>query len=355
MKWGKPEKNSHRRLAQVLCSEKLLPHDPRVADRSYKTYRTYRTYAGLLRRFAPTIAFFLGLTFATGVRADNQKSLSSQLAEIEHEFGGRLGVAALDTGSGRRIAYRADERFPMCSTFKFLLGAGILQQGGLQALDQWLAYSQTDLLEWAPVTAKHLSDGGMSVGDLCAAAIQYSDNTAANLLLRRMGDPAKLTEYIRSLGDPVTRLDRTEPSLNTAIPGDERDTTSPASMVADLQRLLLGDQLSVAARGELDAWLAGNTTGKNRIRAGLPPDWKVGDKTGTGENGAVGDIAIVRPPGRPPILIAIYLVGSGAKIDLLEKAIARAAAIISRSFGAPNAARQRLKARQRPGEVPSQC
>jgi beta-lactamase class A len=172
----------------------------------------------------------------------------------------------------------------------------------------------------------------MTVRDLCAAAIEYSDNTAANLLLRTIGGPPKLTAYVRGLGDPVTRLDRTEPSLNSAVEGDQRDTTTPGAMVSNLEVLLLGKRLSGASRNQLSGWLEANTTGAKRIRAGLPPDWRVGDKTGTGENGAAGDIAIVRPPERAPILIAIYLVGSTSSADQLNGAIAGVASVIAKSL-----------------------
>ena len=172
----------------------------------------------------------------------------------------------------------------------------------------------------------------MPVRDLCAAAMEYSDNTAANLLLRALGGPSKLTEYLRSLGDPVTRLDRTEPSLNSAVAGDPRDTTTPGAMVSNLKLLLLSGRLSKDSQDQLEAWLAANTTGAKRIRAGLPLTWRTGDKTGTGENGAASDIAIVRPPGRAPILIAIYLVGSRSDADQLNGAIARVASLIAQSL-----------------------
>jgi beta-lactamase class A len=279
---------------------------------------------------ATIIFLFLGLMLDT--RVDGQTPLSKQIAAIEQQIGGRLGVAALDTGSGRRIEYRATERFPMCSTFKFLVTAAILQQPERESLDRRLPYGAADLLEWAPVTREHLSEGGMTVRDLCAAAIEYSDNTAGNLLLRAIGGPPKLTAYVRDLGDPVTRLDRTEPSLNSALPGDQRDTTTPAAMVSNLDLLLLGHRLSSASRDQLTGWLEANTTGAKRIRAGLPPGWHVGDKTGTGENGAAGDIAIVRPPERAPILIAIYLVGSTSGADQLNSAIAGVASVVAKSL-----------------------
>jgi beta-lactamase class A len=277
------------------------------------------------------VFLFLGLILGTAARADCQQLLSNPFAAIEEEIGGRLGVAALGAGNGRRIEYRAAERFPIC-TFKFLLAAAILQQADRDPLDRRLSYGADDLLEWAPITRKHLSEGGMTFQDLCAAAIEYSDNTAGNLLLRAIGGPSKLTEYVRGLGDPVTRLDRTEPSLNTALAGDLRDTTTPGAMVSNLKLLLLGERLPRDSRNQLEAWLAANATGTKRIRAGLPPAWRVGDKTGTGENGAASDIAIVRPPERPPVLIAIYLVGSRSDIDQLNSAIARTASLIAQSL-----------------------
>jgi beta-lactamase class A len=278
------------------------------------------------------IFLFLRLMLGVEARADDQLLLSNQFAAIEQQIGGRLGVAALDTGNGRRIEYRAAERFPICSTFKFILAAAILEQGDREPLDRRLYYGPDDLLEWAPITKKHVLEGGMPVRDLCAAAMEYSDNTAANVLLRALGGPSKLTEYLRGLGDPVTRLDRTEPSLNSAVAGDTRDTTTPGAMVSNLELLLLSGRLSRDSQDQLEAWLAANTTGAKRIRAGLPLTWRTGDKTGTGENGAASDIAIVRPPGRAPILIAIYLVGSRSDADQLNGAIARVASLIAQSL-----------------------
>jgi beta-lactamase class A len=278
------------------------------------------------------IFLFFRLMLDVEARAADPLLLSSQFGAIEQQIGGRLGVAALDTGNGRRMEYRAAERFPICSTFKFLLAAAILEQGDRVPLDTRLSYGADDLLEWAPITKEHLSEGGMPVRDLCAAAIEHSDNTAANLLLRALGGPSQLTAYLRTLGDPVTRLDRTEPSLNSAVAGDPRDTTTPGAMVANLKLLLLGERLSKDSQDQLESWLAANTTGAKRIRAGLPPAWHTGDKTGTGENGAASDIAIVRPPGRAPILIAIYLVGSSSDADRLNGAIAKAASLIAQSL-----------------------
>lgn len=257
------------------------------------------------------------------------------LARLERAGGGRLGVAALDTGSGATAGHRELERFPMCSTFKVALAAAILQRAdaGTETLAKRITYGQSDLLSWAPVTRAHLAEGGMTVDALCAAAIEHSDNTAANLLLARIGGPAALTRFVRTLGDTTTRFDRSEPALNTAIPGDERDTTTPSAMVALLQRLLLAnDVLSAASRERLEGWLAANTTGGARLRAGFPADWRVGDKTGSGDHGATNDVAIVRPPGRAPFLIVVFSVDSTAPEERRSATIAEAGRIVAGVF-----------------------
>jgi beta-lactamase class A len=239
---------------------------------------------------------------------DSTASAEALIAEIERAAAGRLGVAAIDSGNGRRIAYRADERFPLCSTFKVLAAGAALKRvdAGADRLDRRLAYGEADLLEYAPISKAHVGEGAMSLADVCAAAIQWSDNTAANLILATIGGPAGVTEFARSLGDSVTRLDRNEPSLNSAIPGDPRDTTSPMAMARDLQALLLGDALSRSSRQLLEDWMIGAKTGMKRLRAGLPADWRVGDKTGTGDHGVANTIAILRPLGRAPLLAAVY-------------------------------------------------
>ena len=242
----------------------------------------------------------------------NKDAAEQRIADIETHAGGRLGVAALDTGSNRRIEHRAGERFPMCSTFKLLAVAAVLHRVDQKQenLARFVRYTAADLLEYAPVTKEHVSEGGMILSALCAAALNYSDNTSANLLLKTIDGPAGFTRYARSLGDKRTRLDRLEPQLNSAIPGDERDTTTPAAMLGDLHTLLLDDALSIQSRAQLDAWLTDNKTGDEMIRAGLPKDWQVGDKTGRGAHGTTNDIAIIRPPGKAPILLTIYFTDS---------------------------------------------
>jgi beta-lactamase class A len=268
------------------------------------------------------------------VSADSVKSASERIAALEARAGGRLGVFVLDTASGLSIAHRSDERFPMCSTFKLLTAAAVLAlvDAGSERLDRKIPYGTADLLEYAPVTKAHAGEGAMSLGDLCAAAIDWSDNTAANLLLRVIGGPPAFTRYVRALGDELTRLDRNEPTLNTAIAGDERDTTTPAAMVGDMRAVLLGDRLSPGSRRQLETWLIGDRVGDKRIRAGLPPSWRVGDKTGTGDNGTANVIAIIRPPDRAPLLAASYYTGSSGSADALNAVHKEVGGIVAATF-----------------------
>ena len=252
---------------------------------------------------------------------------ANRILSIEQRTGARIGVAAVDTASGKRLAYRSEERFPMCSTFKFLAAAAVLKRvdGGQQELDRFVSYDAKDILEYAPVTKAHLKDGGMTLGALCAAAIEQSDNTAGNLLLDTIGGPTGLTNFARSIGNEMTRLDRKEPELNSASPGDERDTTTPAAMCADMQRLLLGNVLSESSRQQLEDWLRQNETGSQMIRAGVPKTWTVGDKTGRCGNGATNDVAIIRPPASAPIMVAIYSMGSASSAQDRTAIVAEAA------------------------------
>ena len=253
----------------------------------------------------------------------------SALAGLERRNGGRLGVAVLDTASGRSSGHRSDERFPLTSTFKFLAAALVLARvdRGQEQLDRRIAFSDKDLVTYSPVTKDHVGLAGMSVADICAAAVTLSDNTAGNLMLASFGGPAALTAYARSLGDGLTRLDRIETALNEAAPGDPRDTTTPNAMLGDMQRLLVGDALSAESRRHLTQWLLASKTGTKRIRAGLPSDWRVGDKTGGGDNGTANDIAVAWPPGRAPILIAVYFTGSTMADDARNAVIADAGRI----------------------------
>lgn len=260
--------------------------------------------------------------------------MPADLAAVEMRTGGRLGVFAIDTETGRRLEHRAGERFPMCSTFKLLAVGAVLARvdRGVERLGRRIAYSEADLLEYAPVTRAHVARGSMRVADLCAAAIELSDNTAANLLLRSIGGPAAVTGFARSLGDSLTRLDRTEPSLNTAIPGDVRDTTTPANIADDLRALLSGTALSSKSRASLSSWLAACKTGTDCLRAGIPSAWREGDKTGSGAHGTRNDVAILHPPGRGPIYAAAYLTQSTVSTAEANAALASVGRIIANAF-----------------------
>nr|WP_315250372.1 class A beta-lactamase [uncultured Duganella sp.] len=227
------------------------------------------------------------------------------LARFEKESGGRLGVAALNSADGRQILHRSDERFPVCSTFKMMLAAAVLAREPA-LLKQRVRYDRSDLVPHSPVTGKRVAEG-MTVAELCEATLQYSDNAAANLLMKQIGGPAAVTAYARSIGDHEFRLDRWETELNTALPGDARDTTTPLAMARSLQKLVLGESLPVASRRLLKEWMIGNTTGATRIRAGVPAGWIVADKTGAGDYGTVNDIALIWPPGKAPIVLSVYL------------------------------------------------
>ncbi|KAB1077899.1 class A beta-lactamase [Methylobacterium soli] len=259
--------------------------------------------------------------------ADQAEALRRRFAEIEARSGGRLGVGVLDLQTGLRAGHRAEERFPLCSTFKLLAAAAVLARvdAGRESLERRVTYNAADLVAYSPVTEPRVGEGGMALEALCAAAITLSDNTAGNLLLSAIGGPSGLTAYLRSLGDPVTRLDRTEPDLNEARPEDPRDTTTPGAMLDTLQRLLRGSALSDASRARLLGWLRDNKTGATRLRARLPADWRVGDKTGTGENGTANDVGLLAPPVGEPILVTAYLTGSTASSEARNAAIAEVA------------------------------
>ena len=254
-----------------------------------------------------------------------QKKLGDQAwRAIESRVGGRLGVAVLDTATGALAGHRLDERFPMCSTFKCLAAAQVLARvdAGQERLDRRVVVTRESLLEWSPVTGKHVGGAGMTVAELCEAAVTVSDNPAANLLLASLGGPAGLTAFLRRIGDGVTRLDRDEPSLNEAVPGDPRDTSTPRAMAATLRTLLLGDALSAAGRERLTQWMAATSTGAKRLRAGLPAGWRVADKTGTGRLGTTNDVGVLWPAHGAPLVVVSYLTQSKAAPAAREQALA---------------------------------
>jgi len=255
----------------------------------------------------------LALTLASvfAARADAAEHADKTLKRIQQRLGGRLGVHVLDSQSGRRFGIDADSRYAMASTFKLPLVAALLWQvdHGAFTLDRTLPISKRDLQEHSPAIEPQLAAGAtdMPIRDLCAAVMIASDNTAANVLLAGVGGPQALTSFMRSIGDEMTRFDRTEPELNSNQPGDARDTTTPRAMVDSMLRIFTQDVLSLASRALLIDWMTRSNTGLERVRAGIPKSWQVGDKTGTGANGAVNDLVIAYPPGRRPILIAVYM------------------------------------------------
>ncbi|MFM0666642.1 class A beta-lactamase [Paraburkholderia sediminicola] len=284
-----------------------------------------------------------GKAVKTGATAQGRElakadAIRRRLAEIEAASGGRLGVSIVDTMSGLHAGLRTDERFPMCSTFKVLAAGAVLARTdrGEEDLQRRVLFSQSDVVSNSPATSKHTREltgnAGMSVAELCKAAITLSDNTAANLLLATFGGPAGLTAFARGLGDGITRLDRNEPTLNEAIPGDPRDTTTPNAMLGNLRELLLGEHLSSSSRAQLLAWLAANETGGARIRAKLPKEWGVGDKTGTGDHGTANDVAILWPPGRGPVLVTVYLTETAGDAARSNAAIADVGALVVASI-----------------------
>jgi len=274
---------------------------------------------------------------ATASNAANRDKTTREwnetLASIERTAQGRLGVAMLDTGSGLQLGWRQDERFAMASTFKAVLAGWMLAlvDQGKERLDARVHYAAGDVVAYSPVSGPRAGDGGgLTVGELCSATVSLSDNTAANVLLARHGGPAGFTAFVRSLGDSITRLDRTEPTLNEAKVGDPRDTTTPQAMLQTLQKLVLGDVLTPPSRAWLQRWLVETSTGDKRLRAGVQ-GWKVGDKTGTAsDSGTANDVAVMWPPaGGAPVLVTCYLTRSTVRPEQRDAAIAQVARAVA--------------------------
>ncbi|MGJ8634313.1 MAG: class A beta-lactamase [Luteolibacter sp.] len=253
------------------------------------------------------VAFFPGTAFSK----EESIIFRQSIIGLEKATGGRIGVAVLNTSDRKWLNYHADERFALTSTFKVLLAAAILSRvdAGTENLERAIPFDQSDILSYAPVTSEHLSTGEMTVSELCAASIELSDNTAANLLLETLGGPKGLTDYLRSLGDETTRLDRNEPGLNKNTKGDGRDTTTPRAMASTLEKILLGKSLSPESGKLLRGWMITCKTGKAKLRAGIDPTWKIGNKTGSGGRGASNDVAIIWPMEGKPFLITVYCSG----------------------------------------------
>jgi beta-lactamase class A len=254
-------------------------------------------------------------------------SADTELAALEAEFDARLGVYALDTGTGRALEYEADTRFAYASTIKAPLAGVVLLETTEAELDELVTYEASDLLEYAPVTSQNVATG-MTLRALADAAVRYSDNTAANLLFDRIGGPAGLDAALEELGDDVTQVDREEPSLNEATPGDPRDTSTARALATVLERLVVGDALDPGDRATLTAWLVGNTTGDALIRAGVPAGWTVGDKTGSAAYGTRNDIAVIWPPDAAPIVLAVLSSRASADAEHDDALLARATTVV---------------------------
>jgi beta-lactamase class A len=289
---------------------------------------------------ATTAVLVSGLTTACAQGLSNTPKAPSpaqanrfqqEIRQIETDSGGRLGVSVLDTQTGLAYAWRGDERFPMCSTFKFLAAALVLSRvdQGQEQLTRRIAMQASDIVPYSPATQPRVDGQPMSMAELCDAAVTLSDNAAANLMLKSFGGPQGLTAYARSLGDELTRLDRIEPDLNEATPGDPRDTTTPDAMLKTMQKIVLGSALSPASREQITRWLIDNKTGGKKLRAGLPAGWRAGDKTGSGGHGTNNDIAVLWPPGRAPVLVTSFLTQTSADLGVRDRAIAEVGRVVA--------------------------
>ncbi len=283
--------------------------------------------------------FLLGLAalpVAAGAAPRRRDGARAALRRLRDRLGpgGRLGVAAWEGRSGRSLGLDPSGHYALCSTFKLPLAALMLAgaERGRWRLSDEIRFGAGDLLDYAPVVRAQLARGRMTIEAMCAAIVEVSDNAAANLLLRRIGGPSALTAFIRSCGDRVTRLDRYETQLNSNFPGDLRDTTSPAAMLALMRVLLFGGRLRPESRARLAGWMVNASTGRERLRAGFPAGWRVGDKTGNGANGAANDIGFAIPPGRAPILVASYASGGNAPVGVRNAVHASIARIVAGAF-----------------------
>ncbi|MEP3321635.1 MAG: class A beta-lactamase [Sneathiella sp.] len=251
-----------------------------------------------------------------------------KIATIEAELGGRIGASLYDTATGRIAGYRLDERFAMCSTFKVALAGAILQKTDEGRLSQTalLDIDTSNILSHSPITSQNKR---MSIKDLCRSAVQHSDNTAANMLLEKIGGPKGMTDFFRSLGDQTTRLDRFELALNSNLPDDPRDTTTARAMAQSLATLMLNETiLRPTSRSLLATWMIDEQNGKNRIRSAIPSGWKVGNKPGTSNNGAVNDIAVLWRPGKSPLFMSVYTNAPGVKVSESIKAITAVTSVL---------------------------
>lgn len=293
----------------------------------------------LSRRLFTTSACLTLLAGCDSAKTDHRSaSLQAHCQALEAKAQGRLGVSIVDTATGQQWGWREDERFMMLSSFKLLASALVLHRvdQGQESLQRRMAYPHRALIPWSPITEKHADGPGLTLGELCAATITTSDNTAGNLILESYGGPAALTAYARQLGDAVTRLDRNEPTLNRPSSDGLLDTASPHAMAQTMHKLLVGEALSTASRQQLRQWLLANTTGGKRLKAGVPASWQVGDKTGTNATDA-NDIGFLIPPQGAPWIVTAYLAGSSAEGAVKDACLADVAAWVAQQVAAQGA------------------
>lgn len=269
---------------------------------------------------------------SSGAPTGGAQDTRARFQELERAYGARLGVYAVDTGDGREVAYNDGARFPYASTFKALAAGAVLRDRSPRDMDRVITYSRSDLVPPSPVTERH-ADTGMTLKELCDAAVRHGDNTAANLLLDELGGPKALDAVLEELGDDVTRMERREPELNQWAPGATQDTSTPRALARDLRAFVLGDALRPPQREQLTTWLRTATTGAELIRAGVPTGWVVGDKSGAGSTyGTRNDIAVLWPPGRAPIVVAVLSNRHRVDDRYDNKLIADAASAVTRAL-----------------------
>jgi len=276
----------------------------------------------------------VGLASAKAGQAQALAGLPAEFARIEAARGGRLGVSVLNTANGWHGGHRRQERFPMCSTFKLVAVAAVLArvEDGHDSLDRHIHFGQEVIVSHSPVTRQHVG-AGMTLGELCAATMRTSDNAAANLILTALGGPARLTAWLREIGDPTTRLDRMEPAMNDVTPGDPRDTTTPAAMAETIRKLALDDVLSGPSRRQLVQWMQACETCGTRLRAGLPSGWVAGDRTGTGPRNISNVVGVLWPPGgAAPLVVTAYLMDGSPDGAVRDAALADVARAVTRAW-----------------------
>ncbi|HDR8169719.1 TPA: class A beta-lactamase [Bacillus thuringiensis] len=262
---------------------------------------------------------------ANQIKQENTGNQS--FAKLEKEYDAKLGIYALDTGTNQTIAYHSDDRFAFASTSKSLAVGALLRKNSLEALDQRITYTHEDLSNYNPITEKHV-DTGMTLKELADASVRYSDSTAHNLILKQLGGPSEFEKILREMGDTVTTSERFEPELNEVHPGETHDTSTPEAIAKTLQSFTLGTALPTEKRELLVDWMKRNTTGDKLIRAGVPKGWEVADKTGAGSYGTRNDIAIIWPPNKKPIVLAILSNHDKEDAEYDDKLIADATKVV---------------------------